>query len=58
MMRDAGFDIVAEFHSLDTRALEALTNRVLAPRFRQYTAEEIAIDYIWIVGQKPVSAPA
>ena len=52
LVRGAGFEIVAEWHTIDQKALAALPEKKLAEPFRSYSAEEICTDYIWIVGRK------
>jgi SAM-dependent methyltransferase len=53
LLRQGGFEIVNSWHTVDAKALSALPKKKLAPRFRRFSAEEIATDYIWIVGRKP-----
>ena len=53
LIRNAGFEIVGEWHTVDQKALAALPGKRLAKRFRSYSDEEVCTDYIWIVGRKP-----
>jgi len=53
LVREAGFEVVGEWHTVDKKALAALPRKNLAKRFRSYSDEEICTDYIWIVGRKP-----
>jgi SAM-dependent methyltransferase len=54
LVREAGFEVVGEWHTLDAKALAALPHIKLAKRFQSYSDEEICTDYIWIVGRKPL----
>ena len=53
LIRDAGFDIMGEWHTIDKEAFAALPGMTLARRFRSYCEEDICTNYIWIVGRKP-----
>jgi SAM-dependent methyltransferase len=53
LVRDAGFEIAGSWHTVDQKALAALPAKRVARRFRGFTAEELATDYVWILGRKP-----
>lgn len=53
LIRNAGFEVIGEWHTVDQKALAALPEKKLAKRFQSYSDEEICTDYIWIVGRKP-----
>jgi len=53
LLEAAGFEIIADWKTIDKRALAALPNRRLSKRFENYSPEELATDYCWIVGRKP-----
>lgn len=53
LLEQAGFEIVGNWKTIDKRALAALPERKLAKRFENYSPEQLATDYCWIVGRKP-----
>jgi hypothetical protein len=53
LLEAAGFEIVADWKTIDEKALTALPDKKLSKRFASYSPEEIATDYCWIVGRKP-----
>lgn len=52
LLKDSGFDLIGEWHTVDEKAMSALPRKRLAQRFQNYTPEEICTDYIWIIGRK------
>lgn len=53
LLEAAGFQLVGNWKTIDEKALAALPNKGLSTRFENYSPEEIATDYCWIVGKKP-----
>jgi hypothetical protein len=53
LLKDAGFELVHEWHTIDEKAMSLLPQKRLAPKFRGYTAEEICTNDIWLLGRKP-----
>jgi SAM-dependent methyltransferase len=54
LLEDAGFRTIVDRVRIPPRALTALQAGTipLAPEFRGFTPEELAADYLWIVGQR------
>lgn len=52
LIRNAGFKIEGVWKTVDNRALAALKVKTVSPRFRRFSPEELATDYVWIVGRK------
>jgi hypothetical protein len=55
MFQDAGFEIASERRRTDQRALTALRRNELKvdAAFAEFGPEELAADYLWIVGKRP-----
>jgi len=58
LLKAAGFEIIGDWKTIDEKALAALPHKKLSKRFQNYSAEEIATDYCWIVGRKPTISHA
>jgi hypothetical protein len=60
LLVQAGFDVRLSGIHVDPRALEALqTHRVRVHQdFQQFTQEELAADYMWFVGGRPLASTA
>ncbi|SFI27234.1 methyltransferase domain-containing protein [Planctomicrobium piriforme] len=58
MFAEAGFDLEICRERVDKRSLDAMADGhlVVHPEFEKYTPEELAVDYMWVVGRKPVAA--
>jgi SAM-dependent methyltransferase len=54
MLRQAGFDILQTWPVVDPVALSAIPAIRIARKFRQFTDEELATTYLWVVARKPV----
>ncbi len=59
MFQQAGFDVLVCRERVDNVTLEAIkTNRLpVHSEFAKYSPEELAVDYMWVVGQKPSALP-
>lgn len=53
LLEAAGFEIIGDWTTIDQKALAALPHKKLSKRFQEYSSEEIATDYCWVVGKKP-----
>jgi SAM-dependent methyltransferase len=53
LLKQAGFDIVHAWFNTDHRALKRLPEMRLAPAFERFTPEQLAQNYVWVVGRKP-----
>ncbi len=53
LLKTVGFKIVKTWFSLDKKALEKIPRMKLAPDFRQFTPEELAQNYVWVIARKP-----
>lgn len=56
MLREAGFTILVDDVRMNDRALETIRRGGLPihPDFRSFTPEQLAADYMWLVGKKPM----
>jgi len=54
LLETVGFEIVRTWFSVDRKALAKLPRMKLAPDFRQFTHEELAQNYVWVIARKPV----
>lgn len=55
LIEACGIEILGTWKTIDEKALQALSGKQVAPRFRAFTPEELATDYIWILGRKPAT---
>lgn len=56
LLREAGFHLLTERVRIDPRAVEAVRSGVLPvhPDFAGHSPEELAADYVWLTGEKPI----
>lgn len=52
MLEAAGFTIVASWRTLDVASLNALPGLKVDSKFAGYSREELATNFLWLVGQK------
>lgn len=50
-----GFRLVGEWHTVDQDSLRALPSTPIAPEFKKWSDEELATDFVWLIGQKPTA---
>ncbi len=56
MFEEAGFNLLVARERVDKRTLQSIQDGSLKvhPEFARYTPEELSVDYMWVVGEKPV----
>ncbi|MEW4531030.1 class I SAM-dependent methyltransferase [Maioricimonas sp. JC845] len=60
LFRDAGFDLPLFQVRVDEQALHAIQQGQLPvhKQFAGFSPDDLAVDYVWVIGQKPVASPA
>jgi len=55
LFEESGFELSVCRERIDPRTLEAIKQGTLRvhPEFQKYTQDELAVDYMWVVGKKP-----